>query len=155
MSIFNKNLITFLSVNLLILINRYDSALYLTEFDYNDPPVLMTLDQLPIDPTTGQIDPKLMPYVGNGHLASTIFDNKVYVNGLYNGERGESHRARVPNTHNFRILTDDVDGFWSRRYVLDMRRGKFDSSNPKLFVLVSLGLILGGSNWSSFFRNFL
>lgn len=102
------------------LLPTYNSA-YITEFNINDPTVLMTFD-LPLD-ENDKIDSKLMPYIGNGHLASTVFDNKVYVNGLYNGERGESHRARVPNIHNFQILPVDPEGFINHRYVLYLKNG--------------------------------
>ena len=32
--------------------------------------------------------------VGNGHVATLVYSDTVYINGLYNGVRGESHRAR-------------------------------------------------------------
>lgn len=116
-----KNLLISILLYAGFLILACQSSLYITEFDFYDPTVLMTQD-LPID-DAGNIDSKLMPYVGNGHLASTIFDNKVYVNGLYNGERGESHRARVPNVHDFRILPVDSGGFINDRYVLYVKDG--------------------------------
>lgn len=99
---------------------------FIEEFDTQDPTVFLT-NKLPT--TNQQIDPKLMPYVGNGHLASTIFDNAVYLNGVYNGREGESHRANIPSIHNFKIepLSDD---FKDRQYVLDVKHGIFLYQEP-------------------------
>jgi hypothetical protein len=94
---------------------------FLTEFDTRDPFILLT-HSLPVD-EDNKIEYKVMPYVGNGHLASTIFDNKVYVNGLYNGKGGESHRARLPNIHNFTILSSDPFGFENIQFVLNLNEG--------------------------------
>ena len=50
-------------------------------------PSIITIDELPLT-DNNTINTRLMPYVGNGHLASTIFDDAIYMNGLYNGENG-------------------------------------------------------------------
>ena len=40
-------------------------------------------------PSNGSsIDYRIMPYVGNGHVATVIFSDSIYMNGLYNGENG-------------------------------------------------------------------
>lgn len=91
---------------------------FISHFDENDPTVLT--DELPM--VNGSIDFKLMPYVGNGHLASTIFNNAVFLNGLYNGQAGESHRARVPNIHNFSFVSS-AGGYILNQYVIDFRNG--------------------------------
>lgn len=44
--------------------------------------------------------PYTFPEVGNGHLASVVLRDTVFMNGLYNGELGKSHRARIPSTNN-------------------------------------------------------
>lgn len=46
---------------------------------------------------------RFMPSIGNGHLAATIFGDTIYMNGLYNGRTGRSHRARIPNWANIRL----------------------------------------------------
>jgi len=33
-------------------------------------------------------NPKLFPSVGNGHLATTVYRDAVFVNGIYSGETG-------------------------------------------------------------------
>lgn len=44
-----------------------------------------------------------MPQLGNGHVAFTAGQRTVNMNGLYNGYRGESHRARIPNWANVQL----------------------------------------------------
>lgn len=89
---------------------------FITEFDTQDPGVLIS-NEMPKDH-------KILPYVGNGHLASTVFYDSIYLNGLYNGYEGESHRARVPNFHNFEIVSPD-GSFKDKQYALHLKNGKF------------------------------
>lgn len=126
------------SVFLILVIGEINSVAhrvfkYLTEYDPNDPTVLIT-DYLPLDSSNKTIDFRLMPYVGNGHLAATVFNNELYVNGLYNGERGESHRARLPNIHRFRLLRDL---FLYKQYILDMKHGN-NKSHESLSMCINL-----------------
>ena len=46
-----------------------------------------------------------MPSIANGHVGTNVFTDTVYMNGVYNGFKGESHRARIPSRNNIRILT--------------------------------------------------
>ena len=88
-------------------------------------PSIITIDELPMT-SDGQVNTRLMPYVGNGHLASTVFDDAIYVNGVYNGQRGVSHRARVPNMHNFNIKPSNAsnsDKFLNTNYCMDFKHG--------------------------------
>ena len=34
------------------------------------------------------LDFRIMPYIGNGHVATVIFSDLVFMNGIYNGENG-------------------------------------------------------------------
>lgn len=49
------------------------------------------------------IDLNLLPTLGNGQLGFTVFSKNVYVNGIYNGKGGDSHRARIPNFANMQV----------------------------------------------------
>lgn len=69
-----------------------------------------------------------MPSVGNGQLATVIYTDTVYMNGLYNGERGESHRARIPSQINIRMNFGSEVTTEQRRFILDTEKG----SNPLL-----------------------
>lgn len=67
-------------------------------------------------------DSKLLPTMGNGHIGFTAFSDDVYMNGLYNGHAGLSHRARIPNFVNIH-LADCVEH--NCKYSLNMKRGYF------------------------------
>lgn len=68
-------------------------------------------------------DSKLWPTLSNGHIGFTIFSNSVYMNGLYNGKGGLSHRARIPNFAN--IQFDDCRGAAKCKYTLNLKHGFF------------------------------
>ena len=93
---------------------------FISEFKENDPFVLLA-SELPYENST--LVNKLLPYVGNGHLASTIFGDSVYLNGLYNGYAEKSHRARLPNIHNFFIHLNSSN-FLNKQYCLHLKHGK-------------------------------
>ena len=119
-----ENFIAFFCLLFLFAIPRisrvYAVYNFITEFDTQDPAVLISND-LPRF-KNGTIENKLLPYVGNGHLASTVFDTTIFVNGLYNGHEGESHRARIPNIHDF--FLNSLDTTWKdKQYVLHLKNG--------------------------------
>ncbi len=31
---------------------------------------------------------RILPYIGNGHVATVVYNDVIYMNGLYNGENG-------------------------------------------------------------------
>ncbi len=40
-------------------------------------------------PTQGSsLDYRILPYIGNGHIATVVYNDVIYMNGLYNGENG-------------------------------------------------------------------
>lgn len=67
-------------------------------------------------------DSKLLPTLGNGHLGFTALSDDVYMNWLYNGRAGLSHRARIPNFVNI-LLTDCLSR--SCKYTLNVKHGIF------------------------------
>lgn len=67
-----------------------------------------------------------MASVGNGHVATTVYTDTVHMNGLYNGNRGESHRARIPSGNNIRINTPtNGDPIQRQTFALDVGKGVF------------------------------
>ena len=52
-----------------------------------------------------------MPSLANGNLGFTIYGDSIYMNGIYNGEAGNSRRARIPNWLNVTVanLTNSND----------------------------------------------
>ncbi|KAG5674373.1 hypothetical protein PVAND_004347 [Polypedilum vanderplanki] len=65
-------------------------------------------------------DPRLMPTLSNGHVGFTIFSDSVYMNALYNGRGGLSHRARIPNFSNIQFADCS-----QCRYTMNMQYGYF------------------------------
>lgn len=70
-----------------------------------------------------------MPPIGNGHIATNVLSDTIYMNGFYNGYREDSHRARLQATSAVDVQFND--GWDSRYYALDMFNGK------KAVVLIS------------------
>ncbi|CAB3230488.1 unnamed protein product [Arctia plantaginis] len=68
---------------------------------------------------------KFMPSIGNGHIATNIFSDTVYINGLYSGPAGHSHRARIPAWANIRLNSTLTHHPYSPVYSLDTREGVF------------------------------
>lgn len=66
-----------------------------------------------------------MASIGNGHVAANVFSDTVYMNGLYNGNKGESHRARIPNWANIRLNSTLSHIPYSPVYSLDTKEGAF------------------------------
>ncbi|XP_061397704.1 protein-glucosylgalactosylhydroxylysine glucosidase [Musca vetustissima] len=50
-----------------------------------------------LETTTLPSDLNFMPSLSNGHLGFTVFGDAIFVNGVYNGQKGNSRRARLPN----------------------------------------------------------
>jgi hypothetical protein len=91
-------------------------------------------------------DEKLLPALANGHIGFTVFGRSVYMNGLYNGEKGFSHRASIPNYANIKIeenshdhcfshgddrsrrQSDDADKRGNFTFSLDTYNGLFEAS---------------------------
>ena len=71
---------------------------------------------------------KFMPSIGNGHIATNIFSDTVYMNGLYNGKAGYSHRARIPAWANIRLNSTLTHNPYSPAYSLDTKEGVFKVS---------------------------
>ncbi|XP_077992893.1 protein-glucosylgalactosylhydroxylysine glucosidase-like [Glandiceps talaboti] len=89
----------------------------------------------------GEIDTRYMPSVGNGHIATVIYSNSTYINGVYNGKEGFSHRARLPSKNAIRVHFDeDVERELSRRYRLNVRNGVWQEviQHPQFAVTVNI-----------------
>ena len=76
---------------------------------------------MPLD--GGEVDVRLLPSVGNGHLATNVFSDTIYINGVFNGYLGESHRARVRSlfASDWTIESDQCDDS-VKTYRLDMEQ---------------------------------
>ncbi|XP_070540414.1 protein-glucosylgalactosylhydroxylysine glucosidase-like [Ptychodera flava] len=95
--------------------------------DVSDSPTVYESRELPMkedEDGSKTIDLSYMASVGNGHLSTTIYGDRIYVNGLYNGRLGESHRARIPSRNAIRVsFPEQVEQRVERRYFLDVEKG--------------------------------
>ncbi|CAF1665004.1 unnamed protein product [Rotaria magnacalcarata] len=80
---------------------------------------IFTTNELPS--TGSSLDYRILPYIGNGHLATVAFSEFIYMNGLYNGDNGTSHRARIPSTLNWQFKIN----LSSSAYTLNVSSGVF------------------------------
>ncbi|XP_064618456.1 uncharacterized protein LOC135482416 [Liolophura sinensis] len=107
--------------------------------DISDQPTLFQTEQLPVDSKTGKIDFSYMASVSNGHLATVVFSDTIYVNGLYNEHMGWSHRARIPSPNAVRVdrIVEENPDRVKRLFTLDVEKAVFMETieTPNLLVV--------------------
>ncbi|CAC5394365.1 PGGHG [Mytilus coruscus] len=64
------------------------------------------------------------PTLGNGHIATVVYTDTIYMNGLYNGLRVFSHRARIPSTCAIEVVLTTTR-ITKSSYSLDIEKGMF------------------------------
>ncbi|KAG4071845.1 hypothetical protein HA402_006006 [Bradysia odoriphaga] len=67
-------------------------------------------------------DNNLLPTISNGHIGFTVLSDSVYLNGLYNGLKGLSHRARIPNEMNINIVSPSIT---NKTFTFNAKSGTF------------------------------
>ena len=67
------------------------------------------------------LDKRFYPTVTNGYIGHQIFSNHVFLNYLFNGKEGESHKAQIP----IQIPKPLFGKAESERFVLDIRKNIF------------------------------
>ncbi|XP_060072818.1 protein-glucosylgalactosylhydroxylysine glucosidase-like [Ylistrum balloti] len=88
--------------------------------------------------STGELPDALsMPTIGNGHVATVVHSDTMYLGGLYNGYNITSHRARLQSTSSISItgFSFDVN---TRNHSLDVGRGIYVEEYTSDFVTVKL-----------------
>ena len=63
-------------------------------------------------------DVRFNPPIGNGHVATNVLSDTIYMNGLFNGHEDYSSRARIQST-----VSVDFRGNANKRYTLNMYEG--------------------------------
>ncbi|XP_064597126.1 uncharacterized protein LOC135463672 [Liolophura sinensis] len=106
--------------------------------DLSEEPHIFRTDRLPMVAGSQSVDTRYMPSVGNGHIATVLYSSSVYMNGLFNGYKGNSHRARIPSLHNVRASLTGTSDQESWSYSLDVKKGVFEERHetPNATVLV-------------------
>lgn len=67
---------------------------------------------------------EFLPILSNGHLAFQVWGNSIFMNGLYNGYHGLSHRARIPNYANIVL---EPNNLISKSHTLNVRDGIYQT----------------------------
>lgn len=65
-------------------------------------------------------DPRVLPTIGNGHIATVVKTETLCMNGLYNGYAIKTHRALLPA---ILVRNVSVDGNVTSKYSLDVKNG--------------------------------
>ncbi|CAG7826840.1 unnamed protein product [Allacma fusca] len=92
--------------------------------DISSDPAIFQASKLPVD-ENGKFLPRYMASVGNGHIATNIYTDTVFMNGVYNGFKGESHRARIPSKNNIRVAPAAGANSANQTFSLDIQKGVF------------------------------
>ncbi|XP_033736120.1 protein-glucosylgalactosylhydroxylysine glucosidase-like [Pecten maximus] len=87
----------------------------------------------------GLPDAASMPTIGNGYIATLVHSDTMYVDGVYNGPNGTSHRARLRSTASINI-TDFSFPVKDRKYSLDAGRGMYVEEYTSDDVRVELSM---------------
>ncbi|CAF1270300.1 unnamed protein product [Adineta steineri] len=90
-----------------------------TPIEQSNSTTTFSTDKLPMDGSS--LDYRILPYIGNGHLATVVYNDVIYMNGLYNGQNGTSHRACIPSTLNWQFKINSS----SSLYTLNVSSGIF------------------------------
>lgn len=69
------------------------------------------------------------PVLANGHVGYVPYSDSIYLNGVYNGLKGSSHRARIPNYANIFLEGCGPAGRsdFNCTYALDVERAVFET----------------------------
>ena len=91
------------------------STLKMTQTVCLDSPWIVETSELP----SMHDQPKFMPTLSNGLLATTVFRPTIRQNCLYNGNGWTAHRARLDISFVFYQNTDDMIKVSRNKYILD------------------------------------
>ncbi|CAF3928914.1 unnamed protein product [Rotaria magnacalcarata] len=88
---------------------------------------IFTTNRLPWNGSV--LDYRMMPYVGNGHVATVVFSDFIYMNGLYNGDNG--HLAKEMLSYRIALRDSAADnarlfGYEGWRYPWESARTGVD-----------------------------
>nr|XP_004654215.2 protein-glucosylgalactosylhydroxylysine glucosidase [Jaculus jaculus]XP_044993683.1 protein-glucosylgalactosylhydroxylysine glucosidase [Jaculus jaculus] len=71
-------------------------------------------------------DPRLWATVTNSYLGTRVYRATLHVNGVYNGAKGDTHRAILPSPLNVQLETPEGAGQQlTKTYTLDTNTGSF------------------------------
>ncbi|XP_061173410.1 protein-glucosylgalactosylhydroxylysine glucosidase-like [Saccostrea echinata] len=71
-------------------------------------------------------DTRILPTIGNGHIATVVKSDTMCMNGLYNGYAIKTHRALLPS---IMIKSITINGSAKSNYSIDFKNGMFVESH--------------------------
>ncbi|XP_046585029.1 protein-glucosylgalactosylhydroxylysine glucosidase-like [Haliotis rubra] len=105
--------------------NRHGDKRYRVSCDSDKvPPSALPQDATVFEFDKYPSDERLWPEIGNGHVATVVKGDSMFMNGLYNGKERDSHRARLPSTVAVSI-TSITPSNVTKKFVLDIGRGVY------------------------------
>ncbi|XP_062577760.1 protein-glucosylgalactosylhydroxylysine glucosidase-like [Saccostrea cucullata] len=69
---------------------------------------------------------RILPTIGNGHIATVVKSDTMCMNGLYNGYAIKTHRALLPS---ITIKSININGTVQSNYSIDVKNGMFVESH--------------------------
>ncbi|ELU02128.1 hypothetical protein CAPTEDRAFT_222476 [Capitella teleta] len=84
------------------------------------------------------VNTRYMPTISNGHIATTVYGDSIYMEGLYSGERKQTHRARIPPTIMARVNLSDpeMERQVRRKFSFDSKYGIFYENVTTDFAVI-------------------
>ncbi|XP_070549911.1 protein-glucosylgalactosylhydroxylysine glucosidase-like [Ptychodera flava] len=72
-------------------------------------------------------DERYMASVGNGYLATIVYSDTLYMNGLFNGAGNTTHRAKIPSPCNMQVSMKTCchSNNTNETFALDVKKGIF------------------------------
>lgn len=85
--------------------------------DTGEDPTIFTAHSLPSDP-------RFLATVTNTYLGTRVYHDTLHVSGVYNGARGDTHRAVLPSPLNVQLEAPTGTGEQlTKTFVLDTNTG--------------------------------
>lgn len=85
--------------------------------DTGEDPTIFTVHSLPSDP-------RFLATVTNTYLGTRVYHDTLHVSGVYNGARGDTHRAVLPSPLNVQLEAPTGTGEQlTKTFVLDTNTG--------------------------------
>lgn len=105
------------------------SSLLLPGPGMEDDPTVFTTHSLPKDP-------RLLATVTNSYLGTQVYHRILHVSGVYNGARGDTHRADLPSPLNVHLMVPACQrASIEETFALDTKTGR----GPPLIIMCLAG----------------
>lgn len=93
---------------------------------------------LPLKADRKTINTRYMPTLGNGYIGTTVYSDTMYLNGVFNGEGANSHKAAIPALLMSRInlSNPEIENRSTRKYIYNALEGYFMETIKSEYALI-------------------